>query len=85
MDHNALSDGYVPMMVASHQFQYQDQITVLMRGAFRWAPTMCVSEEIRAHERILLGEVGSLGHLRPPPSALNHRRHSLLQVIEVLL
>ena len=85
MSHTALSDRYVPMLVAVHQFQYQDQITVLMKGVFQEAPIVQVSEVTEAQERILPDVVGSLRHLRPPPSALNHQRHSLHQAIGALL
>ncbi len=51
MSHTVLSDGYVPMLVAVHQFQYQDQIAVPMRGAFQEAPVMQVGKEIGAQER----------------------------------
>lgn len=85
MRHTALSDGYVPMLVAVHQFQYQDQITVLMKGAFQEAPIVQVSEVPEAQERILPDAVESHHHLRPPPSALNHQRHSLHQAIGALL
>ena len=53
MRHIALSDGYVPMLVAVHRFQCQDQITVLMRGAFQVGPIMQLSKEIGAYRRIL--------------------------------
>jgi len=61
-----LSEGYVPMLVAVHRSQYQDQITVLMRGALqtrRW-----VSKAIAGCVWILTGRCWAT--LSSPPSSI---------------